>query len=111
MASACICCLLIKLKKPKKNPNIRAKINQNRILPAGVNGSSCIGDELLLLCGVSGGNELPCESMVGMAGAVAATRGPQKLKSNLLPDNLASRSRRHFSLSMCTCVENRTNQN
>lgn len=76
-------------------------------IPAGesdvnFSGSSWMGDELLLLCGVSGGNEFPCESMLRTTGAVTATRGPQKFRSSLLPDNLASRSRRHFSLSMCT---------
>lgn len=87
-------------------------------LPVGVidvnfSASSCVGDTLLLLpvlCGVNGGNELPCESMVARTAvdAVAATRVPQKLKSNLLPDKRASRSRRHFSLSMCTCEGKKT---
>lgn len=70
--------------------------------------SSCIGDALLLLlllCGVNGGNELPCESIVRTVfGIWVETRGPpQKFKSNLLPDKRVSRSRRHFSLSICTC--------
>lgn len=88
------------------------KTKKNKCLPAGVidvnfSASSCVGDALLLLavlCGVNGGNELPCESMLArtVVGAVAVTRVPQKLKSNLLPDKRASRSRRHFSLSMCT---------
>lgn len=106
------CCLVS--SRCTQSHEICIKNRKKKIIcsPAGVidvnfSASSCVGDALLLLavlCGVNGGNELPCESMLArtVVGAVVVTRVPQKLKSNLLPDKRASRSRRHFSLSMCT---------